>query len=167
MDPVNITHPAFAENAVERDIAVIDVGSNTVRLVHFRLEGRAIWPVFNEKVMAGLGRGLRQRGTLHPDNIDIAMRALKRFERLLDAKGVGERYAVATAAVRNASDGPEFVQRVAVETGFQLRVLSGPEEGELSALGLVTVHSVRGRLSRWAPRKLFRRAPGMLIRSAD
>ncbi|WP_417496556.1 Ppx/GppA family phosphatase [Maricaulis sp.] len=150
MDPVNIPHQAFAENAVERDIAVIDVGSNTVRMVHFRLEGRAIWPVFNEKVMAGLGRGLRQRGTLHPDNIDIAMRALKRFERLLDAKGVSERYAVATAAVRNASDGPDFVRRVAAETSFRLRVLSGPEEGELSAFGLVTgipgAHGMMGDL---------------------
>lgn len=138
MNPVSLTHPAFAENAVERDIAVIDVGSNTVRMVHFRLEGRAIWPVFNEKVMAGLGRGLRERGTLNPDNADIALRALKRFERLLDAKGVTERYAVATAAVRNAIDGPDFVRRVGEETRFQLRVLSGAEEGELSALGLVT-----------------------------
>ncbi|MBO6728945.1 MAG: hypothetical protein JJ910_04375, partial [Maricaulis sp.] len=47
------------ELAVERDIAVIDIGSNTVRLVHFRLQGRAIWPVYNEKVMAGLGQGVR------------------------------------------------------------------------------------------------------------
>lgn len=150
MEAERLTHPEFAENAVERDIAVIDVGSNTVRLVHFRLEGRAVWPVFNEKVMAGLGRGLRQRGTLHPENTDIALRALKRFERLLDAKGVSERYAVATAAVRNAADGPEFVARVAAETRFKLRVLSGAEEGSLSALGLVTgipgAHGMMGDL---------------------
>lgn len=49
------------EAGARRDIAVIDVGSNSVRLVLFRLEGRALWPVFNEKVMAGLGRGARQR----------------------------------------------------------------------------------------------------------
>ena len=150
MSEASPSRPLFFENAVERDIAVIDVGSNTVRMVHFRLEGRAIWPVFNEKVMAGLGRGLRQRGTLHPDNVDIAMRALKRFERLLDAKGVTERYAVATAAVRNATDGPDFVRRVAEETRFKLRVLSGAEEGELSALGLVTgipgAHGMMGDL---------------------
>lgn len=150
MSEASLHQPIFSENAVERDIAVIDVGSNTVRMVHFRLEGRAIWPVFNEKVMAGLGRGLRQRGTLHPDNIDIALRALKRFERLLDAKGVTERYAVATAAVRNASDGADFVRRVGEETSFKLRVLTGAEEGELSARGLVTgipgAHGMMGDL---------------------
>ena len=125
-----------AEQAIHRDIAVIDVGSNSVRLVHFRVEGRSLWPIFNEKVMAGLGRGVKQTGKLHPEGREIALRALKRFQRLLDAKGVGDRHVVATAAVRNAADGPEFTAQVAARTGFVVRVLSGEDEARLSAMGV-------------------------------
>ncbi len=125
-----------AENAVERDLAVIDIGSNTVRLVHFRLEGRALWPIFNEKVTAGLGRAVGETGKLHPGGVETAMRALKRYAGLLDAKHVSERYAVATAAVRNADDGPAFCAQIKAETGFDVRVLSGAEEAMISALGV-------------------------------
>lgn len=135
-EPVSI-EPLIAETAIHRDIAVIDVGSNSVRLVHFRVEGRALWPIFNEKVMAGLGRGVHDTGKLHPEGREIALRALKRFQRLLDAKSVTERHAVATAAVRNARDGPAFVEAVGDLTGLEVRVLSGEDEARLSALGLV------------------------------
>lgn len=142
--------PLLSENAVERDVAVIDVGSNSVRLVHFRLEGRALWPVYNEKVMAGLGAGVRDTGRLNPDGVGTAHLALKRFQRLLDAKNVRERHAVATAAVRNAADGPQFVADVADLTGLKIRTLTGREEGEISALGLVMgipgAHGVMGDL---------------------
>jgi len=140
----------IAENAVQRDIAVIDVGSNSVRLVHFRLEGPALWPVYNEKVMAGLGMGVRKTGRLNPDGVDLALRALKRFQRLLDAKGVHERYVVATAAVRNADDGPDFIRKARKLTGLLTRVLSGEEEGEMSAIGLLAgipgAHGMTGDL---------------------
>jgi exopolyphosphatase/guanosine-5'-triphosphate,3'-diphosphate pyrophosphatase len=126
----------MAEQAIHRDIAVIDVGSNSVRLVHFRVEGRSLWPIFNEKVMAGLGRGVHDTGKLHPEGREIALRALKRFQRLLDAKGVGDRHVVATAAVRNAKDGPDFIAEVAELTGFVVRVLSGEDEARLSAMGV-------------------------------
>jgi exopolyphosphatase/guanosine-5'-triphosphate,3'-diphosphate pyrophosphatase len=128
----------FSENAIERDIAVIDIGSNSVRLVHFRLEGRAIWPVFNEKVMAGLGRGVAITGHLNPEGVKTALRALKRFARLLQAKGVSEIFVVATAAVRNADDGAAFAARVLAHCGLTIRVLTGEDEGALSALGLVS-----------------------------
>jgi exopolyphosphatase / guanosine-5'-triphosphate,3'-diphosphate pyrophosphatase len=136
-----LTHPLtssdfLAEQAIHRDIAVIDVGSNSVRLVHFRVEGRSLWPIFNEKVMAGLGRGVHDTGKLHPEGREIALRALKRFQRLLDAKGVSDRHVVATAAVRNASDGPDFIEAVAERTGLVVRVLSGADEARLSAMGV-------------------------------
>jgi exopolyphosphatase/guanosine-5'-triphosphate,3'-diphosphate pyrophosphatase len=129
--------PLIAETAIHRDIAVIDVGSNSVRLVHFRVEGRALWPIFNEKVMAGLGRGVRETGKLHEEGREVALKALKRFQRLLDAKGVVERHVVATAAVRNAADGPKFVADVADLTGLEMRVLSGEDEARLSAMGVL------------------------------
>ncbi|MGP1275844.1 MAG: Ppx/GppA phosphatase family protein [Caulobacterales bacterium] len=120
-----------------RDIAVIDIGSNSVRLVQYRLEDGALWPVFNEKTMAGLGKGAGARGTLNPDGRKSALVTLRRFASLLDAKGVTDRHAVATAAVRECSDGPEFVALAEAETGLKIEVLSGEEEGRLSALGVV------------------------------
>lgn len=120
-----------------RDIAVIDVGSNSVRMVLFRIEGRALWPIFNEKVAAGLGRGMSKTGRLSEEGAETAERALKRFAALLDAKKVKERYAVATAAVRSAKDGPDFVERVRTDSGIAIEVISGEEEARLSALGVL------------------------------
>jgi len=118
------------------DAAVIDVGSNSVRLVVYRLEGRAIWTVYNEKVQAGLGRDLAQTGKLWPEGVDQALYALRRFRGLLGPERKGVVFAVATAAVRDAKDGPAFVQRVREEAGFDLRVLTGPEEARYAALGV-------------------------------
>lgn len=120
-----------------RDVAVIDVGSNSVRLVQFRVEGRVLWPVFNEKTMAGLGKGAAQTGRLNPEGVEAALRTLIRFTRLLDAKGVTTRGVVATAAVRECEDGPDFVERVRQETGLVIDVLTGEEEGRYSALGVL------------------------------
>jgi exopolyphosphatase/guanosine-5'-triphosphate,3'-diphosphate pyrophosphatase len=119
------------------DAAVIDVGSNSVRLVLYRLDGRAIWSVFNEKVQAGLGRDLTRTGALSPDGVAVALTALRRFRALVDASRPAVIHAAATAAVREAIDGPAFRRRVLLETGFDLRVLSGPEEASYAAYGVV------------------------------
>jgi exopolyphosphatase/guanosine-5'-triphosphate,3'-diphosphate pyrophosphatase len=124
-------------DAAPRDVAVIDIGSNSVRLVQFRVEGRALWPVFNEKTMAGLGRGARETGRLNQDGVETALRVLKRFSVLLDAKGVSDRRAVATAAVRDSEDGAEFIARAEAATGIAIETLSGEEEGRRSALGVL------------------------------
>jgi len=121
----------------QRDAAVIDVGSNSVRLVLYRLEGRAIWTVYNEKVLAGLGRDLGATGRLSPAGIEQAMAALRRFRAVLDAAGPQDIFTAATAAVRDAADGQDFVARAAAETGLNLRVLSGQEEARYAALGVL------------------------------
>lgn len=118
------------------DAAVIDVGSNSVRLVVYRIDGRAMTPILNEKVMAGLGRDLSRTGALSKDGVDMAMRALKRFKTLLDAQGVKSVFPVATAAVREAKDGRAVAKRIKDEVGFDLRILNGAEEAKLSALGV-------------------------------
>lgn len=87
-----------------RDAAVIDIGSNSVRLVVYRLEGRAIWTVFNEKVLAGLGRDLSRSGTLSPEGIETALAAVRRFRAVLESVQPGAVFVAATAAVRDASD---------------------------------------------------------------
>src|SRR5271156_1931188 len=87
------------------DAAVIDVGSNSVRLVLYRVEGRAVWTGFNEKILAGLGRDLAVTGRLSPDGVEAAMAALHRFAALLGAAKPDRIFAAATAAARDADDG--------------------------------------------------------------
>lgn len=118
------------------DAAVVDVGSNSVRLVMYRIEGRAIWTVFNEKVLAGLGRDMAKTKKLSPAGVDQAIAALKRFRTLLDAAQIETVFVAGTAAVREAKDGQAFVARVAAETGLNIRVLTGAEEARYSALGV-------------------------------
>ena len=94
------------------DAAVIDVGSNSVRLVLYRVEGRAVWTVFNEKILAGLGRDIALTGRLSAEGVDAAMAALRRFSALVAAFKPDRVFAVATAAARDAEDGPAFCRRV-------------------------------------------------------
>jgi exopolyphosphatase/guanosine-5'-triphosphate,3'-diphosphate pyrophosphatase len=126
-----------SNSAAQADAAVIDVGSNSVRLVMYRLDGRAIWTVFNEKVLAGLGRDLSTTGKLSPDGIAVAMGALARFQALIGASRPPKVYAAATAAVRDARDGADFCRRVQAETGLRLKVISGAEEAKFAALGVI------------------------------
>jgi len=116
---------------------VVDVGSNSVRLVVYRLEGRAMTPFLNEKVMAGLGRDLGQSGRLNAEGVEEAISALKRFRTLLHALGVTRVQAVATAAVREAEDGGTFLARVREEARLPLKMIEGAEEARLSALGVL------------------------------
>ncbi len=119
------------------DAAVVDVGSNSVRLVLYRIEGRTVWTVYNEKVLAGLGRGLSSTGRLNPEGIAAALMALKRFRALIDASRPDQIYVVGTAAVRDALDGPAFVQNARDHCGLNLRVLTGAQEAHYAALGVV------------------------------
>lgn len=128
---VNTTSP---ESRPLLRVAVVDVGSNSVRLVAYRLDGRAIWTVYNEKVLAGLGRDLGRTGKLSEGGVVQARAALRRFRALLGSDGVV--FTAATAAVRDAKDGPAFADAIRRETGFALRVLSGEEEARYAALGV-------------------------------
>lgn len=122
---------------VPRDIAAIDIGSNSVRLVLYRLEGRAIWTVFNEKVLAGLGRDLAATGKLSVEGSAQALIALKRFAAVIDGVKPAHTFVAATAAVREAADGQAFCDTVAAETGLKIRILSGEEEARYAALGVL------------------------------
>lgn len=120
-----------------QEIAAIDIGSNSVRLVLYRLEGRAVWTVFNEKVLAGLGRDLASTGRLSVDGAEQALTALKRFAAVIEGVRPVRTFVAATAAVREAQDGEAFCERVAAETGLKIRVLSGEEEARYAALGVL------------------------------
>jgi exopolyphosphatase/guanosine-5'-triphosphate,3'-diphosphate pyrophosphatase len=120
-----------------RQAAVIDLGSNSVRLVIYRIEGRAIWTVFNDKSLAGLGRDLPQTGRLSPEGVEDALTALRRYRAVLQAWDQAELFAAATAAVREASDGAAFLRRVRDEVGLDVPLLSGETEARYGALGVL------------------------------
>ncbi len=121
--------------------AVIDIGSNSVRLVTYRIEGRSIWPVYNEKVLAGLGRDLGRTGRLNADGCRETLIALRRFRAIIDSYQLKHIHTVATAAIREAEDGPAFAETIHDQTGFFVRVLTGGEEAHFSALGVLCGHA--------------------------
>ena len=122
----------------EAPVAVIDIGSNSVRLVVYENGGRAPLPIFNEKVLCGLGRGLDRTGRMPEDSIRMALESLQRFARLCPQMGVLDVQAVATAAVREAGNGQEFLETVRAECGLDVRLLSGNREAEVSAGGVIS-----------------------------
>ena len=124
---------------------IIDIGSNSVRLVIYDVLGASILQTFNEKVMAGLGEGLIKRGTLSPTGRESALNALSRYRAILRALNLRNYTAVATAAVREASDGPDFVRKAGRVLGRPVTVLSGPDEARLSSLGVeASFHQPKG-----------------------
>jgi exopolyphosphatase/guanosine-5'-triphosphate,3'-diphosphate pyrophosphatase len=122
--------------AAER-IGVIDLGSNSLRLVVFERFGAALFPLFNEKVMCGLGRGIASTGRLNPDGIEPALVNLRRFVALARAIGVDHLAVMATAAVRDASDGEAFAGEVERQCRVQVDIIDGSEEACLSGAGVL------------------------------
>jgi len=129
------------DRAVASDAApiagVIDIGSNSVRLVVYRVGSRAPAILFNEKVMAGLGGGVAKGSELADDAMAVALAALSRFAAVTRAMGVPAPRAVATAAVRQATNGAAFCTRVRAETGIGIEIISGEEEARGSAYGVI------------------------------
>ena len=118
-------------------IAVVDIGSNSLRLVVYDGMRRAARIMLNEKVLCGLGRGLSETGRLNQEGVEQARVNLQRFVALARAIGVARLDVLATAAVRDAADGPEFAAEIERRFGVRVRVLSGAEEGRFSGLGVL------------------------------
>jgi exopolyphosphatase/guanosine-5'-triphosphate,3'-diphosphate pyrophosphatase len=119
-------------------VAVFDIGSNSVRLVVYEGLTRSPTPIFNEKVLAGLGREVQSTGLLAADAADKALFALRRFRALCDRLEVARRWAIATAACREAKNGKSFIAEAERICGTDIDVLSGKREAQLSALGVVS-----------------------------
>ena len=127
----------FRDPAAEGRIGVVDIGSNSVRLVVFETGDGTTHYLFNEKVLCGLGANLDRTGRLNPEGRARALRVLQRFACLCRRLGVHRTLAVATAAVREAGDGAAFVAEVAAATGLEVHVTSGEEEARYSACGVL------------------------------
>jgi exopolyphosphatase / guanosine-5'-triphosphate,3'-diphosphate pyrophosphatase len=126
-------------------VAVIDIGSNSVRLVVYAAMERSLVSIFNEKTLCGLGREVQSTGLLAPDAVVKALTSLRRFRALCRVMKVGRVHAIATAACRDATNGPAFIARAERICGVGIEILSGPLEAKLSALGVVSgVHRPDG-----------------------
>ncbi len=115
---------------------VIDIGSNSIRLVVYGGPLRAPTVLFNEKVMAGLGLGVQRDGQLDQAAMDVALACLKRFAMLAQAMDVPKPRTVATAAVRQAKNGADFLAKVRA-LWLDVELLSGEQEAEIAALGVI------------------------------
>ncbi|MCA6123775.1 exopolyphosphatase [Bradyrhizobium sp. WSM 1704] len=126
-------------------VAVIDIGSNSVRLVVYEAMERSLVTIFNEKALCGLGREVQSTGLLATDAVNRALTALRRFRALCRIQQVGRVFAIATAACRDAKNGPDFIAQAERICGAKIEILSGPREAKLSALGVVSgVHNPNG-----------------------
>src|SRR5438105_203384 len=118
-------------------IAVVDVGSNSLRLVVFERLGASLMALLNEKVMCALGRGIADTGRLDPAGVELAFANLQRFVALARALDVDHLAIIATAAVREARDGRAFAAEAERVCGVPVRIVDGSEEGRLSAAGVL------------------------------
>ncbi|MEO9468866.1 Ppx/GppA family phosphatase [Parasphingorhabdus sp.] len=120
-----------------RRTAIIDIGSNSIRLVVYQGPARVPAILFNEKMMAGLGRELSATGAISDDSFKLGIGALKRFHRLCVQMEVDAIESFATAAVRDASNGQDFLA-AALKIGIDTKILQGEEEAELAGLGVIS-----------------------------
>ena len=121
-----------------RPVSIVDIGSNSIRLVVYEGIARSPTVLFNEKMLAGLGRGLFSTGRLDPDGVARSIDEFRRFRALSEQAGAEALYVFATAAAREATNGPEFIDRVEEILGTEVRVLTGREEAYFSALGIIS-----------------------------
>jgi exopolyphosphatase/guanosine-5'-triphosphate,3'-diphosphate pyrophosphatase len=136
--PLHFDRPPSADASRPCRIAVIDIGSNSIRLVVYDGLNRSPVPLFNEKILCGLGRAVEKTGRLSPEGVELALSNLARFRRLIDGMDVGQVEVLATAAVRDAADGAGFVAEIERRTGLRVRTIPGEEEARLSALGVLS-----------------------------
>ena len=118
-------------------VGIIDVGSNSIRLVVYERASRAPLPVFNEKVLCGLARGLDATGRLNPEGVEMALANIDRFTTLARNMKVTSLDLLATAAVRDAADGPAFMAELSGRRGIEAHIVSGQDEARFSGYGVI------------------------------
>jgi len=128
---------AAPDLAKPKPIAIVDIGSNSVRLVIYDGAWRKAAMLHNEKLICAIGRNMVRTGRLDQAGIDMAVEALARFRQLNIGHGVGEIEAVATAAARDADNGAAFVAQAERILGAPIKVLSGEDEARIAAEGVI------------------------------
>lgn len=118
-------------------VAVIDIGSNSVRMVIFDCQHKIPVQVFNEKIFCGLGRDIPTTKKLNKHAVNMALLGLKAFALLAKAKEVKKMITVGTAALRDAKDAKLFMATVKKETGLSIKIISGHQEAHYAAMGVM------------------------------
>ncbi len=126
-------------------VGIIDIGSNSLRLVVYDSLKRASVPLYNEKVMCQLGKGLSSTGRLNPEGAQLARKAVRRFLAMARNMEANALHVMATAAVREAKDGKDFSRELEEEHGIHIDIISGDREAKLGAFGICSsVHEPHG-----------------------
>ncbi len=123
-----MTHPKKA--------AVIDMGTNTFHLLLVELNGKEFKTIYKEKIAVKLGQGGITQNQITPEAEKRAVHTLGHFKNLIDGEAINQVFAFATSAVRNATNGPDFVHKVKEQLGIQIHVISGEEEAQLIYEGI-------------------------------
>jgi exopolyphosphatase / guanosine-5'-triphosphate,3'-diphosphate pyrophosphatase len=128
----------FAPPAPLPRCGVVDLGSNSVRLVVYEGHTRNPAPIFNEKAVLRLGRGMQNTGRLNKDGMRQALTVMHRYHAVARAMGAQPFEVLATAAVRDAEDGPAFVDALRDRMpGVPIHILSGQDEAAYAAEGML------------------------------
>jgi exopolyphosphatase/guanosine-5'-triphosphate,3'-diphosphate pyrophosphatase len=122
--------------AMTAPVAVIDIGSNSVRLVIYDALSRAPFPRFNEKSLCGLGRDLDTTGRLADEAMAATVNAVHRYSAIARAMQAHRLDILATEAVRSAVNGEALVAAIRERTGQEVRILTGAEEARFAAMGV-------------------------------
>jgi len=135
---MTLSHEAQGRLPALDPVAIVDIGSNSVRLVAYEGLTRAPNPIFNDKVLCGLGKGVATTGRLNEEGVERALKALERYRVLCRNMRIGHIHVLATAAAREAANGPAFLRDAAEAIGAKIELLSGERESKLAAMGVVS-----------------------------
>jgi exopolyphosphatase / guanosine-5'-triphosphate,3'-diphosphate pyrophosphatase len=124
-------------------LGVIDIGSNTARFVAFEVASATVRAVYEAKDVPRLGLAPGPDGRLSDEAITRGIATVRRFSAAVEALGVPKTLGVATSAVRDAPNGPDFVRDVERATGVTLRILSGTEEARYGYLGVASAWELK------------------------
>ena len=131
-------NPERAGRSLRAPYGVVDIGSNSVRLIVYDQIGRAPLPRFNEKLLIRLGEGLAETGAIAETAFRRTVDAMRRFRAIADAMGVAKLDVTGTEAIRRATNGPALARAILDGSGLAVRILSGEEEARYSTLGVIS-----------------------------
>ncbi|MDK2904047.1 MAG: exopolyphosphatase / guanosine-5-triphosphate,3-diphosphate pyrophosphatase [Eubacteriaceae bacterium] len=130
-----------------RNIGVIDIGSNSVHLVLGEYYNNEYFQIIDDvKVNVRLSEGLSETGYLQEDRMQYGLDTLKMYKSMCEAYGIEQVIAVATAAVRKAQNGQEFVRTIKEKTGINVEIISGEREASLDYLGNINTLDIKDAL---------------------